>query len=89
MTLVSGQYEIDGHKIEMDINAILQKKPRLLKETRLRSLLESSFSLVHISSDLWTSPHRHGILALWVASDLCSKENTPPCCVAANFVNSL
>ncbi|OWT42391.1 hypothetical protein VFPPC_18318 [Pochonia chlamydosporia 170] len=44
-----------------------------LYRTRLRSLLESSISLVHISSDLWTSPHRHGILALcarWIDADL-------------------
>ena len=44
-----------------------------LYRTRLRSLLESSFSAVHISSDLWTSPHRHGILALcarWIDADL-------------------
>lgn len=44
-----------------------------LYRTRLRSSLESSFSLVHISSDLWTSPHRHGILALcarWIDADL-------------------
>ena len=44
-----------------------------LYRTRLRSLLESSFSVVHISSDLWTSPHRHGILALcarWIDADL-------------------
>lgn len=44
-----------------------------LYRTRLRSLLEASFSVVHFSSDLWTSPHRHGILALcarWIDADL-------------------
>jgi hypothetical protein len=44
-----------------------------LYRTRLRSILESSISVVHFSSDLWTSPHRHGILALcarWVDADL-------------------
>lgn len=44
-----------------------------LYQTRIRSLLENSFSSVHISSDLWTSPHRHGILALcarWIDADL-------------------
>lgn len=44
-----------------------------LYRTRLRGLLESSFSVVYVSSDLWTSPHRHGILALcarWIDADL-------------------
>lgn len=44
-----------------------------LYRTRIRSLLEGSYSVVHISSDLWTSPHRHGILALcarWIDADL-------------------
>jgi hypothetical protein len=34
--------------------------------------LEASISKIHILSDLWTSPHRHGILAIsarWVDQD--------------------
>jgi nucleoside phosphorylase len=31
MTLIRGQYESDGHSLEMDIKDILQKKPRLQK----------------------------------------------------------
>ena len=40
--------------------------------SQLQALLEASISKIHISSDLWTSPHRHGILAItarWVDKD--------------------
>jgi hypothetical protein len=26
--------------------------------------LQSAISMIHLSSDLWTSPHRHGMLAV-------------------------
>jgi hAT family C-terminal dimerisation region len=39
---------------------------------QLKELLQGSQSMVHISSDLWTSPHRRGMLAVcaqWVDKD--------------------
>jgi hypothetical protein len=38
----------------------------------LAQSLQSAVSMIHISSDLWTSPHRHGMLAVcgqWVDKD--------------------
>lgn len=38
---------------------------------QLKTVLHESTSMIHISSDLWTSPHRHGMLAVcgqWVDS---------------------
>lgn len=43
-----------------------------LYSSQLMAALETSVSKIHISSDLWTSPHRHGILAIsarWVDQD--------------------
>ncbi|KAG7405781.1 putative AC transposase [Fusarium oxysporum f. sp. raphani] len=43
-----------------------------LYSSQLMATLEASISKVHILSDLWTSPHRHGILAIsarWVDQD--------------------
>jgi hypothetical protein len=43
-----------------------------LYASQLRENLGSASSLIHISSDLWTSPHRHGVLAVcthWVDKD--------------------
>lgn len=40
-----------------------------LYQDQLRNLLEKSLSLIHLSTDLWTSPHRHGMIAIcgqWV-----------------------
>jgi hypothetical protein len=40
-----------------------------LYRSQLKTMLERSVSKIHISSDLWTSPHRHGVLAIcarWV-----------------------
>lgn len=40
-----------------------------LYSSQLMATLETAVSKIHISSDLWTSPHRHGILAIsarWV-----------------------
>ncbi|KAF5253811.1 hypothetical protein FOXYS1_14492, partial [Fusarium oxysporum] len=35
-----------------------------LYQSQLKAKLQSAVSKVHISSDLWTSPHRHGVLAI-------------------------
>ncbi|RKK76433.1 hypothetical protein BFJ68_g18036 [Fusarium oxysporum] len=43
-----------------------------LYQSQLKAKLQSAVSKVHISSDLWTSPHRHGVLAVcarWVDED--------------------
>jgi hypothetical protein len=43
-----------------------------LYASQLREHLRSASSLIHISSDLWTSPHRHSVLAIcahWVDKD--------------------
>ncbi|RKK07573.1 hypothetical protein BFJ66_g17047 [Fusarium oxysporum f. sp. cepae] len=43
-----------------------------LYQSQLKAKLQSVVSKVHISSDLWTSPHRHGVLAVcarWVDED--------------------
>ena len=43
-----------------------------LYSSQLMATLEASISKIHILSDLWTSPHRHGILAIsarWVDQD--------------------
>ncbi|KAG4275412.1 hypothetical protein FPRO04_14385 [Fusarium proliferatum] len=43
-----------------------------LYSSQLMATLEASVSKIHILSDLWTSPHRHGILAIsarWVDQD--------------------
>jgi hypothetical protein len=43
-----------------------------LYQSQLMAKLQSAASKVHISSDLWTSPHRHGVLAIcarWVDQD--------------------
>jgi hypothetical protein len=43
-----------------------------LYQSQLKAKLQSAVSKVHISSDLWTSPHRHGVLAVcarWVDKD--------------------
>jgi len=43
-----------------------------LYQSQLTAKLQSSVSKVHVSSDLWTSPHRHGVLAIcarWVDKD--------------------
>lgn len=43
-----------------------------LYSSQLMAILEASVSKINISSDLWTSPHRHGILAIsarWVDQD--------------------
>jgi len=40
--------------------------------TKLRALIQHSESMVHISTDLWTTPHRHALLAVcaqWVDRD--------------------
>lgn len=40
-----------------------------LYRSQLKTMLERSVSKIHLSSDLWTSPHRHGVLAIcarWV-----------------------
>lgn len=47
-----------------------------LYSSQLMASLQAAASKIHISSDLWTSPHRHGILAIsarWV-----DKEYQPP-----------
>lgn len=41
----------------------------ILYMDQLRDLLAESLSMIHLSTDLWTSPHRHGMLAVcsqWV-----------------------
>ncbi|KAF5229463.1 hypothetical protein FANTH_14197 [Fusarium anthophilum] len=43
-----------------------------LYQSQLKAKLQSAGSKIHISSDLWTSPHRHGALAVcarWVDED--------------------
>ncbi|KAJ3453698.1 hypothetical protein MRS44_017945 [Fusarium solani] len=43
-----------------------------IEDLLLMATLEASISKIHILSDLWTSPHRHGILAIsarWVDQD--------------------
>jgi hypothetical protein len=43
-----------------------------LYRLQLKARLEGAVSKVYISSDLWTSPHRHSILAIcarWVDED--------------------
>lgn len=43
-----------------------------LYQSQLKARLQGAVSKVHISSDLWTSPHRHGVLAVcarWVDKD--------------------
>ena len=43
-----------------------------LYQSQLKAKLQSAVSKIHISSDLWTSPHRHGVLAVcarWVDED--------------------
>jgi hypothetical protein len=43
-----------------------------LYASQLREKLQTAQSLIHISSDLWTSPHRHAMLAVctqWVDKD--------------------
>ncbi|KAF6525442.1 hypothetical protein HZS61_011237 [Fusarium oxysporum f. sp. conglutinans] len=43
-----------------------------LYQSQLKAKLQSAVSKVHISSDLWTSPHRHGVLAVcarWIDED--------------------
>lgn len=43
-----------------------------LYAAQLAESLQSAVSMIHISSDLWTSPHRHGMLAVcgqWVDKD--------------------
>ncbi|RKK79399.1 hypothetical protein BFJ71_g16220 [Fusarium oxysporum] len=35
-----------------------------LYQSQLKAKIRSAVSKVHISSDLWTSPHRHGVLAI-------------------------
>jgi hypothetical protein len=43
-----------------------------LYASQLRETLEDAQSMIHISTDLWTSPHRHGMLAVcaqWVDKD--------------------
>jgi hypothetical protein len=43
-----------------------------LYAAQLAESLQSAVSMIHISSDLWTSPHRHGMLAVcgqWVDQD--------------------
>jgi hypothetical protein len=43
-----------------------------LYQSQLKAKLQSAVSKVHISSDLWASPHRHGVLAVcarWVDED--------------------
>jgi hypothetical protein len=40
-----------------------------LYQSQLKDLLQESQSMIHLSTDLWTSPHRHGMLAVcaqWV-----------------------
>jgi hypothetical protein len=40
-----------------------------LYASQLRDLIQGSQSMIHISTDLWTSPHRHAMLAVcaqWV-----------------------
>jgi hypothetical protein len=40
-----------------------------LYRSQLKAKLQASVSKIHLSTDLWTSPHRHGILAVcarWV-----------------------
>lgn len=47
-----------------------------LYQSQLAAKLESAASKVHVSSDLWTSPHRHGDLAIyarWVDEDYQSR----------------
>jgi hypothetical protein len=44
-----------------------------LYSSQLAERLQTTQSKIHISSDLWTSPHRHGVLAVcvqWVDEDL-------------------
>ncbi|ENH63525.1 hypothetical protein FOC1_g10000106 [Fusarium oxysporum f. sp. cubense race 1] len=41
-------------------------------QDQLKAKLQSAVPKIHISSDLWTSPHRHGVLAVcarWVDED--------------------
>lgn len=43
-----------------------------LYAAQLAESLQSAVSMIHLSSDLWTSPHRHGMLAVcaqWVDQD--------------------
>lgn len=43
-----------------------------LYAAQLAQSIQSAVSMIHISSDLWTSPHRHGMLAVcgqWVNQD--------------------
>ncbi|KAL6405526.1 hypothetical protein AUP68_11284 [Ilyonectria robusta] len=43
-----------------------------LYQSQLKAKLQIAVSKIHISSDLWTSPHRHGVLAVcarWVDED--------------------
>ncbi len=43
-----------------------------LYQSQLVAKLQNAASKVHVSSDLWTSPHRHGVLAIcarWVDED--------------------
>jgi hypothetical protein len=43
-----------------------------LYTSQLKDLLQESQSMIHISTDLWTSPNRHGMLAVcaqWVDKD--------------------
>jgi hypothetical protein len=43
-----------------------------LYASQLREKLQNSQSMIHIASDLWTSPHRHALLAVcaqWVDKD--------------------
>jgi hypothetical protein len=43
-----------------------------LYEVQLRENLQGAVSKIHLSTDLWTSPHRHGVLAVcaqWVDKD--------------------
>ncbi|PVH98906.1 hypothetical protein DM02DRAFT_656872 [Periconia macrospinosa] len=43
-----------------------------LYASRLRETLGDAQSMIHISTDLWTSPHRHGMLAGYQNVDIAS-----------------
>ncbi|KAG7002521.1 putative AC9 transposase [Fusarium oxysporum f. sp. conglutinans] len=42
-----------------------------LYRSQLKAKLQASVSKIHLSTDLWTSPHRHGILAALLAMPEC------------------
>ncbi|TXB96529.1 hypothetical protein FocTR4_00011966 [Fusarium oxysporum f. sp. cubense] len=40
---------------------------------QLAESLQSAISMIHLSSDLWTSPHRHGMLAAGLIADVLGR----------------